>query len=112
MLSEYERRELALIEQSLAEEDRRLADALRPRTMRARTPWLRRRWLSRTLLGFGLAMLVLGVLTAADGVFMQGVLFSGAALVWMRWQSRSTPATPGAARARPADGPPPGRHAA
>ena len=113
MLSEYERRELALIEQGLAEEDRRLADALRPGSLRVRTPWPRRGWLSRALLGFGITLVVLGVLTGADGVFMQGLLFSAVAVLWMRWQSRSKPATPpGAGRPRPADGTPPGRRPA
>ena len=92
MLSNYERRQLALIEQALADEDRRLVDALDPKP--AGTPWGRRRWVARTLLGFGVALLVLGLLTSADGLFMQGVLFGGVALGWLRWQSRTRKGAP------------------
>jgi len=93
MLSEYERRQLALIEKGFADEDRRLAESLDPKP--AGTPWTRRRWLARALLGFGIALLVLGVLTAADGLFMQGLVFGGLGGVWLHWQRRAGRATQG-----------------
>jgi hypothetical protein len=94
MLSEYERRELALIEQGLAEDDRRLVESFLPELMRPeRTPWSRRRWMSRAVLGFGVALMVLGVLTSADGLFMQGVLFAGGGFLWLRWQGRAAKGT-------------------
>jgi hypothetical protein len=109
MLSEYERRELALIEQGLAEDDRKLAESFRPR----RLPSARRRdrrWMSRSLLGFGVLLLVVGVLTGTYGLFLQGLLFGGPAVAWMRWQRRR-PATTDpeiqrqARRSRPNGGP-------
>jgi Protein of unknown function (DUF3040) len=100
MLSDYELRELALIEKGLAEEDRRLAESLRPRDAKRVTPWTRRRWMSRALLGFGVLLLVVGLLTSADGVFMQGLLFGGGGVFWLRWQSRSKPTPPAGARQR------------
>ena len=103
MLSEYERRQLAMIEQNLAEEDRRLVDSLDPRP--AGTPWSRRRWASRALLGFGIALMVLGLLASADGLFMQGLLFGGIGGVWMRWQVRAAKRTPADGVPRSAEGP-------
>jgi hypothetical protein len=109
MLSEYEQRELAAIEQGLAEEDRRLAASFRPRGTGAATPWFRRRWMSRALLGFGVMLLVVGVLASADGLFVQGLLFGGGGVLWMRWQSRSASVpVPGTPRRRSTDGPQPG----
>ena len=98
MLSEYEQRQLALIEKSLAEEDRRLASSLDPKP--AGTPWTRRRWMARALLGFGVALLVLGILTSADGLFMQGLVFGGLGGGWLHWQRRvvRTARTEGAPR--------------
>lgn len=114
MLSEYERRELALIEQGLVEQDRRLAESFRPGGLsarpggRSRRLTLRSGWLARTLLGFGVFLVAIGVLTGADGLFMQGVLFAGAAVVWLRWLRRSAPApAPGRAPHRRAEGPAP-----
>ena len=87
MLSEYEQRQLALIEKGFAAEDEKLAAALDPRP--AGTPWTRRRWLARTLLGFGIALLVLGMATAADGLFMQGLVFGGLGGYWLYWLRRT-----------------------
>jgi Protein of unknown function (DUF3040) len=87
MLSEYERRQLALIEKGFADEDQRLVAALDPKP--AGTPWTRRRWMARALLGFGIALLVLGMLTAADGLFMQGLVLGGIGGYWLHWQRRA-----------------------
>jgi Flp pilus assembly protein TadB len=87
MLSDYERRQLALIEKGFADEDHRLVAALDPKP--AGTPWTRRRWLARALLAFGIALLVIGMLTAADGLFMQGLLFGATGGVWVHWQRRA-----------------------
>lgn len=108
MLSDREREELARIEQGLVGSDRRLAAAFR-----SGAPPAPRRWPVRALLGFGAFLLVVAVLTGADGLFLQGLLCLTAGLVWRRWQARRARAEGGTAPADPArgdrtDGSPPG----
>jgi hypothetical protein len=91
MLSDRERRELARIEQALAADDRRLAQAFGGRSVAARP---RRRWPVRALIGFGVLLLVVGLLTGADGLFVQGLLFGGAGVLWARWRARHPAAGP------------------
>jgi hypothetical protein len=107
MLSDRERKQLADIEQALVAADRRLAA-----TFRSGAPPTERRWPVRALLGFGVLLLVVALLTGADGLFLQGLLCLGGGLAWRRWRARSrvaagsTVADP-ARGARP-DGTPPG----
>jgi hypothetical protein len=82
MLSDREREQLAGIERALVAEDRRLAA-----TLGTAAPARERRWLPRALLGFGVFLLVVAVLTGADGLFLQGVLCVAGAYVWRRWRT-------------------------
>jgi len=107
MLSDREREQLAAIEQSLMADDRRLAASLSAVPVRRE-----RRWPQRALLGFGVFLLVIAVLTGADGLFLQGLLCIGGWFGWRRWQARRRPDTDPAVNdpprgARP-DGTPPG----
>lgn len=110
MLSDREQQELARIEEALEAEDRRFADGLRkgPQIGRAR------RWPARALLGFGVAVLVLGALASAGMLVLQGIVLTGAGVAWVRWQAaravRNDGATgfPARPQAHP-DGPPTGR---
>jgi hypothetical protein len=86
MLSDREREQLAAIEEALRSEDRRLAASLS-----AAPPRRDRRWLLRALLGFGVFLLVIAVLTGADGLFLQGLLCVGGWFGWRRWQARHRP---------------------
>ena len=109
MLSDDERRELARIEESLTAEDHRLADAFR--TGR-RTGRQRRRWPVRALIGFGIMLLVVGLLTGTEELFLQGLLFGGAGVAWSRWRAWRGSAGPSAGAAgqpspRPGGGSPP-----
>ena len=107
MLSDRERKQLAGIEQALAADDRRLAAALGPGAASGR------RWPVRALLGFGVFLLVVALLTGADELFLQGLLCLGGGYAWRRWRAtRSRAADPSAdadpaRRAKP-DGTPPG----
>lgn len=107
MLSDRERKQLAGIEQALAADDRRLAATLGP------GPAPERRWPVRALLGFGVFLVVVALLTGADGLFLQGLLCLIGGYAWRRWRAtRSRAAEPSteadpAGRARP-DGAPPG----
>ena len=108
MLSDRERKQLADIEQALVAGDRRLAA-----TFRSGAPPTERRWPVRALLGFGVLLLVVALLTGADGLFLQGLLCLGGGFAWRRWRAArsrdataSTVADP-ARGARP-DGTPPG----
>jgi DUF3040 family protein len=110
MLSDREQRELARIEEGLKAEDKRFGQGLRrgPRIDRTR------RWPARALLGFGVALIVIGALTSAESLILQGVLFTGIGVAWVRWQAvRAARADGrGGLPARPAgrpDGPTPGR---
>jgi Protein of unknown function (DUF3040) len=110
MLSDREQRELARIEEGLKAEDKRFGQSLRKGPRIDRT----RRWPARTLLGFGIALIVIGALTSAESLVLQGILFTGIAVAWIRWQAvRAARADGrGGLPARPAghpDGPTPGR---
>ena len=108
MLSDREREQLADIERALVDGDRRLAA-----TFRTGAPPRERRWPLRALLGFGVFLLVVAVLTGTDGLFLQGLLCVGGAYVWRRWRAARARATAGAPVADPPrgakpDGTPPG----
>jgi hypothetical protein len=108
MLSDREREQLAGIERALVTGDRHLAATFRSG---ARAPG--RRWPIRVLLGFGVFLLVVALLTGADGLFLQGLLCLAGGYGWRRWRAvRSGQAdrSPGADRARRAKpgGRPPG----
>jgi hypothetical protein len=110
MLSDREQQELARIEQALLAEDRRFAEGLRkgPRVDRTR------RWPARALLAFGVFVIVIGALTSAGMLVFQGLVVTGAGVVWVRWQAARRGYSDGATGfpVRPAnhpDGPPTGR---
>ena len=109
MLSDREQRELQRIEEALKADDNRFAEGLRrgPRIDRMR------RWPSRALLGFGIALIVIGALTSAESLILQGILFTGIAVGWIRWQMTRAARSDGRGGrpVRPAghpDGPTPG----
>ena len=109
MLSDREQQELRRIEEALKADDKRFAQGLRrgPRITRAR------RWPARALLGFGIALIVIGALTSAESLILEGILFTGIAAAWIRWQAvRAARADGSGGRpVRPAgrpDGPTPG----
>jgi hypothetical protein len=81
MLSDREQRELARIEEGLKAEDKRFTKGLQKGPRIDRT----RRWPARALLGFGIALLVIGALTSAESLIMQGILFTGVGIAWIRW---------------------------
>lgn len=110
MLSDREQRELARIEEGLKAEDKRFGRGFGQGPRIDRT----RRWPARSLLGFGLTLIVIGALTSAESLILQGILFTAIGVAWVRWQlTRATRADgPGGLPARPAghpDGPTPGR---
>jgi Flp pilus assembly protein TadB len=110
MLSDREQQELARIEAGLQAEDRRFADGLRKGPRIEAT----RRWPARALLGFGVLLLVVGALTSAGMLVFQGIVFTAAGVLWLRWQAARRGRSDGAAGfpVRPAghpDGPPTGR---
>ena len=109
MLSDREQQELQRIEEALKADDNRLAEGLRrgPRIDRTR------RWPARALLGFGIALILIGALTTAESLVLEGILFTGIAVAWIRWQTmRAARANgTGGRPVRPAgrpDGPNPG----
>ena len=109
MLSDREQQELQRIEEALKADDRRFAQGLRrgPRIDRTR------RWPARTLLSFGITLIVIGALTSTQSLILEGILFTGIAAAWIRWQSvRAARANGAGGRpVRPAgrpDGPNPG----
>jgi Flp pilus assembly protein TadB len=100
MLSEHDRRELALIEERLRSDDRRFADTFQT----ARPGWRRdRRWARRALLGLGAFMLIVGLAAGAAELVLQGLLVVGAGIVWTLLRRRTA-----AAERRPAARPQPG----
>jgi Protein of unknown function (DUF3040) len=109
MLSDRERQQLADIEQALVAGDRRLAAAFR-----SGAPPAGPRWPVRALLGFGAFLLVVALLTGADGLFLQGLLCLGGGFAWRRWRSArsrdadGSPVSGPARGARPDGRPPPG----
>lgn len=88
MLSDREREQLDAIERALMADDQRLAAALTARKARPE-----RRWPLRALLGFGMFLLVIAVVTGADGLFLQGLLCLAGWYGWRRWRARSRPET-------------------
>ena len=79
MLSDHERRELALIEQSLAFDERRLARAL-----------TRRRWPPRALVTFGSLTMAVGSMGGGnEPLLLQGLLAVVAGILWSRRQTRT-----------------------
>lgn len=108
MLSDREQQELQRIEEALKAGDKRFAQGLRrgPRIDKTR------RWPARSLLGFGIFLIVIGALTSAGPLILEGILFTGIAIAWIRWQAiRAARANGGGRPVRPAgrpDGPTPG----
>jgi hypothetical protein len=109
MLSDREQQELQRIEEALKADDKRLAQGLR------RGPRIdgTQRWPARALLGFGITLIVIGALTSTQVLILEGVLFTGIAIAWIRWQAaRAARANDNGGRpVRPAgrpDGPNPG----
>ena len=82
MLSEHERRELALIEQGL-EADPRLAASLGGARRQ-------RRWPIRLLTALGILLIVTGLLTSTGELVLQGLLAVGAVVAWSRWRAWGT----------------------
>ncbi|HEV7656627.1 MAG TPA: DUF3040 domain-containing protein [Mycobacteriales bacterium] len=110
MLSDREQQELVRIEAGLRAEDKNFGRGLRTGPRIDRT----RRWPARSLTGFGIALILIGALTSTESLILQGILFTGIGVAWIRWQlARSARAAgPGGTPARPAgrpDGPTPGR---
>ena len=85
MLSNHERRELASIEQGLREDP----NWREPPDLPVGSTWWRR-WGLRLLIGFAGLVMAIGVLTAAGGLLLQGVLMMGAACGW--WLCRQVAA--------------------
>ncbi len=108
MLSDREQQELQRIEEALKADDKRFAHGLRrgPRIDKTR------RWPARALLGFGIALIVIGALTSATPLTLEGILFTGIGVAWIRWQAvRAGRANGNGRPVRPAgrpDGPNPG----
>ena len=108
MLSDREQQELQRIEEALKADDKRFAQGLRrgPRIDKTR------RWPARALLGFGIALIVIGALTSAVPLILEGILFAGIGFAWIRWQAVRAGRANGDGRpVRPAgrpDGPNPG----
>jgi predicted oxidoreductase len=77
MLSNHERRELARIEQALREDQ----DWREPNGLARHLPWWRRYGI-RLLAGFSGLVMLIGVLTTAGELLLQGVLLMGASCGW------------------------------
>src|SRR4051812_35892540 len=103
MLSDREQRELARIEEGLRAEDKHFGHGLRKGPRIDRT----RRWPARSLLAFGVALIVIGALTSAESLILEGILFTGIGIAWVRWQlvRAARAAGPGGMPARPAGRP-------
>ena len=97
MLSNHERRELARIEQGLREDP----EWREPHGVTEHSTWWRR-WGLRLLIGFAGVVMVIGVITTAGNLLLQGVLMTGAACLW--WLCRQAAAA--RAESRSADDPP------
>jgi hypothetical protein len=82
MLSDGEREQLAAIERELLRSDRRLAA-----TFSAGRPRRERRWPLRALVGFGVLLVVVALLTATEVLLLQGLLCLGGAYAWRRWRA-------------------------
>jgi hypothetical protein len=110
MLNDRERRVLAMIEQGLRADECRFVDALR--TSRAGRARRQHRWPIRALVGFGILLVVVGLLAASGGLLVQGLLFSTTGIAWSRWRSpRAATRPPGGEPDKPSPRPgqtPPG----
>jgi hypothetical protein len=81
MLSNHERRELARIERDLAAEDRRFTHILADFAHGGDAS--RRRWPARAVTGFGILVLVAGLVAGADAALMlQGLLITAVGVAW------------------------------
>ena len=78
MLSERERRELADIEEGLETSDPGLSALLTD-------PRGRRLLYARLMTGFGVLLMVAGVLLSLDEAFMQGLVLASAGASWWAW---------------------------
>jgi hypothetical protein len=111
MLSDRELQELAAIEEGLRAGDKRFGKGLRQGPRIDRT----RRWPVRSLLVFGILLIVIGALTSTESLILEGILFTGIAVAWIRWQvvrAAKAGGGGGGGVSRPAnrpDGPFPGR---
>jgi len=98
MLSEWEQRELGLIEQGLRE-DSRFAAAFPGE----RPPLHRRAWVLKLSIAFGLLMVVSGAVLDEAGLALRGVLLAAVSYGWWHWRVKSvtakaTDSEPGADR--------------
>jgi hypothetical protein len=87
MLSDDERRELALIEQGLGEDQgfaESFGDGARPR----------RRWAVWVAIAIGVLEVATGLLAESGGLLMQGLLTVGAVVLWLRWRARQVTKPP------------------
>ena len=84
MLSDWEQRELALIERGLRE-DSRFAAAFPGE----RLPLRRRPWVLKLLIALGLLMALSGLAVGDGGLTLRGALLAGAIYGWWRWRVRS-----------------------
>jgi hypothetical protein len=91
MLSDREEQELGLIEQGLRD-DSRLAASFGdgPR----RRPLHRRPGVVRAAIAFGLVLMVAGLMLAAAGPALQGLLLTSVSYVWWHWKVKPTPPGP------------------
>jgi hypothetical protein len=92
MLNDRERRVLAMIEQDLRTDGRRFVDAFAPPEPAGERR--QRHWPVRALIGFGILLVVVGLLASAGGLFMQGLLFGTAGVAWSRSRSRRAAGQP------------------
>jgi hypothetical protein len=92
MLNEREQRVLAMIEQGLRADERRFVEAFHAAATR-RDP-RRYRWPYRAVLAFGILLVVVGLLTASGGLFIQGLLFGAVGVAWSRWRKGRAAAKP------------------
>ena len=91
MLSEREERELQLIEQGLLDDGRVPAAFPVPRR-----PLYRRPWVVRTAIALGIVLFLGGLMLAATGLALQGVVIAGTSYVWWCWKVKPTSREPAA----------------
>jgi hypothetical protein len=90
MLSDREEQELGLIEQGLRD-DSRLAASFGDRPRR---PLHRRPGVVRTAIAVDLLLLVAGLMLAATGLALQGLLLTSVSYVWWHWKVKPAPREP------------------
>lgn len=98
MLSEHDRRELALIEERLRSDDQPFADTFQAGRLRPRRD---HRWMRRALVGFGAFILMVGLAAGDAGLFLQGLLVFGAGIGWTlvhRWTAAGKGRSAGSGR--------------